>query len=409
VIKHLLWFVAALLAAAPPYDPAMKPAEVHSPPGVEYTIGWSMFQGIPGIERAPKGRLWATWYAGGGTEGPLNYVVLVTSADDGRTWSAPKLVVDIPDWGRAFDPCLWMDPQGRLWLFWAQSLVHWDGRGGVWFINTSNPDAENPKWSKPRRISDGVMMNKPVVLTSGKWLLPIAMWPFQSDAERINRQQLLGLTPAAIKGLSFPLRDAGQSMVYESSDRGKSFHKLGYAMAANVSHNEHMVVERRDGSLWMLIRTGYGIAHSVSADQGRTWSEGADTGIPHPSARFFIGRLKSGRMLLVRHASPPGIVTREGYKPRSHLAAFLSSDDGKTWSAPLMLDERNGVSYPDATQASDGRIFVIYDRNRTKDREILMAAFAEDDVLQARTASATLRLRQVVARGADPVTPTPSR
>ncbi len=33
-----------------------------------------------------------------------------------------------------------------------------------------------------------------------------------------------------------------------------------------------MVVERKDGSLWMLLRTSYGIGQSVSADGGATWS-----------------------------------------------------------------------------------------------------------------------------------------
>jgi len=405
--KFALLLFASLLGAAPPaYDPAMKPAVVHSPPGVEYTIGWPMFQCIPTIERAPKGRLWAAWYAGGPGEGPLNYVVLVTSADDGRNWSEPKLVVDIPDWGRAFDPCLWLDPRGKLWLFWSQSLVHWDGRGGVWFMTTSNPDAESPKWSRPRRLADGVMMNKPAVLKSGRWLFPVAMWPYAADAERINLEQKLGLSPAAIKALSFPLKDAGQSMVFASHDHGRSFRKLGYAVVPDVSHNEHMIVERRDGSLWMLVRTHYGIGQSFSTDQGRSWSEGTDTGYFHPSTRFFIGRLRSGNLLMVRHNPPPA---PGGRRPRSHLAAYISNDDGKTWSVPLMLDERNGVSYPDVTQAPDGRIFVIYDRNRTTDREILMACFVEQDILEGRTSSATLRLRQVIARGAEPVTPGPRR
>jgi hypothetical protein len=251
------------------------------------------------------------------------------------------------------------------------------------------------------------MMNKPTVLKSGKWLFPIAMWPFQADAERINRQQRLGLSPAAIKGLSFPLLDAGQSMVYESSDRGGSFRKLGYAAVAKVNHNEHMIVERRDGSLWMLVRTDYGIGQSISTDQGRTWSEGVDTGLSHPVTRFYIGRLKSGNLLMVRH-NPPGDEP-PGRKQRSHLAAYISTDDGKSWSGELMLDERRGVSYPDATQAPDGRIFVIYDRNRSTDREILMASFVEEDVLQGRTVSGTLHRRQLVARGADAATPGPSR
>jgi hypothetical protein len=87
-------------------------------PGLKYASNMRRFQGIPGIERAPNGRLWAVWYAGGPGqpgEGPGNYVVLVTSDDDGRSWSQPKLVIDPPgDFARAFDPVLWHDPRGRL-------------------------------------------------------------------------------------------------------------------------------------------------------------------------------------------------------------------------------------------------------------------------------------------------------
>src|SRR5688500_11267700 len=84
------------------------------------------FQGIPGIERAPSGRLWATWYSGGPGEGPENFVLLATSVDEGRTWSSPMLAIDPPGDVRAFDPCLWIDPLGRLWLFWSQSYKQWD-------------------------------------------------------------------------------------------------------------------------------------------------------------------------------------------------------------------------------------------------------------------------------------------
>ena len=99
-----------------------------------------------------------------------------------------------------------------------------------------------------------------------------------------------------------------------------------------------MLVERRDASLWMLVRTKCGIGESVSSDGGRTWSEGRPSAIKHvPTARFFIRRLRSGRLLLVKHNPPNG-------KSRSHLTAFLSDDDGATWPAGLVLDERDTVS-----------------------------------------------------------------
>jgi hypothetical protein len=81
--------------------------------------------------------------------------------------------------------------------------------------------------------------------------------------------------------------------------------------------------------------------------------------------------------------------------------AFLSDDDGQTWRRGLMLDEREGVSYPDGFQVPDGTLFIIYDRNRAKDREILLARFTEDDILCGRFASPASRARMLVhkARG----------
>jgi hypothetical protein len=342
-------------------------------PGPEYADSTRLFQGIPGIERSPKGRLWAVWYAGGDNEGPDNYVIVITSGDDGKTWSKPKLVVD-PRWQvRAYDPCLWVDPQGRLWLFWAQASVKWDGRGGVWAIVNEHPDKEDGKWSKPRRIADGVMMNKPTVAGDGLWLLPIGGWrniKVQAPADLIRTTEH---------------RDSG---VVVSSDRGRTFRFQGEARIPDTQFEESMIVERQDHRLWMLVRTTYGIGQSTSRDGGRTWEPGTKY-MDHVVTRFFIRRLKSGKLLLVRHNPPNG-------KGRSHLTAYLSEDDGETWKGGLLLDERNSVSYPDGVQASDGTIYVIYDRERTKAREILMASFTEDDIVKGAASSARCRLRVLV-------------
>jgi hypothetical protein len=90
--------VAALLAEAggapsPSADPALLAPPVNTAPGPEYADDTRLFQGIPGIERAANGRLWALWYAGGKGEGPENYAVLVTSGDDGKTWSGSNYLI----------------------------------------------------------------------------------------------------------------------------------------------------------------------------------------------------------------------------------------------------------------------------------------------------------------------------
>ena len=351
---------------------ALCPPDINHAPGPEYGAAARRWQGIPGIERAGNGRLWATWYSGGDGEGPYNFVLLITSADDGRTWSAPVLVIDPPGEVRAYDPCLWRDPLGRLWLCWAQSEGLYDGRAGVWAIRCDDPASPAPTWTAPRRLTNGVMMNKPTVLSTGEWLLPAAVWhrePFRPDMDGERCSNVLC-----------------------SCDRGETWTLLGGADVPDRSFDEHMVVERRDGSLWMLVRTRAGIGESISNDRGRTWSPGRDGVLPGPCSRFFIRRLHSGRLLLVNHHRFTG---------RNNLTAFLSADDGQTWQGGLLLDERDHVSYPDGVQAEDGRIYLIYDRERYAAKEILLAVFTEDDVLAGRPVSGAARLRVLVNRAGE--------
>lgn len=403
-------------------DPAMEPASVNTSPGAEYGDETRRFQGIPSIARAPGGRLWVTWYAGGTNEGPENHVLLSTSGDDGSTWSPVRVVIDPPDMVRAYDPCIWTDPQGRLWVFYGQSFGWWDGRAGVWAIVTDEPDKPSPRWSAPRRIGDGVMMNKPTVTRSGDWLLPIAVWSHAPRTE-VPWDPTLRIPAEYLK---WDPKRAG-THVYRSRDNGDSFEHIGTARVPDVVSDEHMIVERKDGSLWMLVRTGStaneakgvfttkGISESISTDGGRTWSPGQPSSIPHIPSRFFIRRLTSGRLLLVKHnprmdsawLQPLEV---EAWQRRSHLTAYLSDDDGRTWYGGLLIDPRLVVSYPDADEAPDGRIFLVYDYNRKTDKEVLMTTFTEEDVAAGKLIGPHSRLRQLVNKAtgeAGAATPAP--
>ncbi len=339
---------------------AEKPVQKHS-------LKIRKFQGIPSLAISPNGQLWAIWYAGKTPgEDANNYVVISTSGDDGKTWSE-NFIIDPDEEGplRAFDPELWLDTEGTLWTFWAETIGHDGTIAGLWAMTNNDPDNSSSKWSQPRRITDGIMMCKPTVLSTGEWVLPVSTW-----------------------------RDTDSSAkVVVSKDEGQTFSVRG---ACNVpkkvrNFDEHMIIERNDKSLWMLVRTNYGIGESISKDRGKSWSTLEPSTIMHPAARFFIRRLSSGNILLVKHGP---IGKRIG---RSHLTAYLSDDDGYTWSSGLLLDERSGVSYPDGQQNSAGEIYVIYDRARTEAKEILMAKFTEADLLSVDTTSATVSLRMMVS------------
>ena len=309
-------------------QPSFEPPEIISNPSSEekYKPVNRKFTGIPSLAVTPGGRLWAVWYAGPAPgEDRHNYVVVSTSGDGGKSWEE-VLVVDPDGSGpvRAYDPEIWIDPLGKLWVFWAQAKAREEGTwsmlsegtpAGVWVLRADHPESEAPKWQSPDRLTDGVMMCKPLVLSTGEWVLPASSW----KKERHNARMVVSTD----QGLSWQVR-GGASV----PDEVRSF-------------DEQMIVERKDDSLWMLIRTRYGIGQSISHDRGFTWSPVVQSGIQHPSARFFIRRLHSGNLLLVKHG-PVDMQTG-----RSHLMAFISRDDGYTWSDGLLLDQRPGVSYPD--------------------------------------------------------------
>lgn len=356
------------------HETALEPARILSQPNEQRFLDEGrLWQGIPSIERTADGTTFAVFYSGGKTEESGNFAVVIRSDDEGKSWFSPWLVIEHSDpQVRVFDPNLWLDPDGQLWLFWAQSRGKYDGRAGVWATVTGQPDAEQPQWSWPRRLANGIMMNKPTVLQDGTWLLPCAVWVSHPAGEAHPE-----------------LAAECHSNVYASTDRGRHFVLRGGADVPDRSFDEHMLLEQRDNRLRMLVRTHYGIGQSFSQDGGHTWSAGEDSGLGGPSSRFFIRRLRSGRILLVNHVH---------YSGRNNLTALLSEDDGQTWPFSLLLDERDQVSYPDATETADGRILIVYDRERHAAREILLATITEADILAGRCVSRMCALKAVINR-----------
>ncbi|WP_246105666.1 sialidase family protein [Rosistilla ulvae] len=364
-------------------DLALVPPTLNTSPLPEYGYDRLDYGMTIGIERTPGGRLWACWVAGG--DSPEAYFVLASSDDDGQTWSDPRFVLDSHDPKLPMDRSilvgnLWTDPLGRLWMIFDQSMHMYDGRAGVWAIVCDNPDGDQPQWSQPRRIWHGVTLNKPTVLSDGSWMLPISL------------DQRPGFGP--FKGCFAELEPLRGANVFVSQDQGASWQRRGAARFPNPDWHEHMIVERKDGSLWMLARTAKGIMQTTSTDGGRTWATPSKPpGIAQPNARFHVRRLASGKILLVKHGDR--IDTHNG---RVQLSAWLSDDEGLSWQGGLVLDERKGISYPDGFQAPDGTIYISYDRNRATDGEILMARFTEADILAKKFVGPKSQPKMLISR-----------
>lgn len=340
-----------------------------------------------GLAITPGGRLWANWISGG--DGPHSFTAGNWSDDGGRTWTDVNLVIDGHDGtiaGRTnIIGTYWVDPEGRLHLFTDQSLLHFDGRAGVWESVCANPDAPVPEWSAPRRIADGHLLNKPIVASDGTWLASVynnGTWPS---------------FPSCVPGAFSRLQR--KVWCYASADRGKTWERRGTVEFPGRDWQETQLVELKNGTLRVFARvhddTGK-LMVADSRDGGRSWSAPFSlVSMDNTNARFQVVRLAGGRLLFVKHG-PPAAGGKDG-QGRSHLTAYLSEDDGMTWKGGLELDPGCG-SYPDVCQDSDGVIYVTHDHGRGKEAEIRLHRFTEEDVLARCIVSSRGKLNILVAK-----------
>ena len=340
-------------------------------PGAEFQDEARSGAMIIGMDRTPKGRIWGCWTGTG--DKPDGYFLLATSDDDGATWSKPRLAVGArmeaaQKVSGALVGNLWTDPKGRLWLFFDQQLGDPQKRITNWFMRCDDPDAAEPVWTTPVMFAEGCTLNKPTVLKDGTWLLPVSDWHKKT------------------------------CRVFASTDEGATWKERGNLQFPDWEYDEHMTIELKDGRLWMLARTKGQPHESFSIDGGKTWSEPKQAAtVQNVNARFFLRRLKSGRILLVKNGSPA-----ERLPKRTHMSAWFSEDEGQTWKGGLQLDERNAVSYPDGFEGPDGLIHILYDWNRHTDAEILMAKFREEDVLAGKIVSKDAKLLMLANKATGP-------
>lgn len=320
------------------------------------------FEQVPTIATSADGKqVFVAWYSGGVAPGPGNYVTLSLSLDSGNSWLNDQLVVYPKNQThRFFDPMLWRDNQGMIRLFYgsAKDNLIWDGFGGVNSLQMAW-NGDKITTSKPLRLTDGVMSNKPLYLASKNKIL----FPIYID------KPLSG----GILDKNYPKN--GVFIYSSTSDKNQ----LKYYSSINIEeelriHDEPQLVEiSNSGDLLAMLRTTKGIYYTNSNDFGKSWApiKAFTAAGPTTSSRFYLGKLSSGNLLLIANNS----------STRNKMTAFLSKDGGKTWPHKLLLDERENVSYPDADQTIDGNIHVVFDRDRTGAKDILYCKFTENDLI----------------------------
>jgi hypothetical protein len=156
--------------------------------------------------------------------------------------------------------------------------------------------------------------------------------------------------------------DNNVSGCFYSTDGGKTWSEseTWASLEGERGMAEPVIAELADGRLLMLARTGKGSHYrSYSSDVGRTWSTAQPTTLTAACSPLTMKSMPDGRLLVVYDHSSP--LRAEAFFPRCPMVYAVSSDGGKTWGNPLLIDDEEGQQhiYPSITFLEPG-ILIIY-------------------------------------------------
>ncbi len=329
----------------------------------EYYHGW------PTLTRRAKGELWLVW--SGGREAhvcPFGQVCVMTSRDDGKTWTWPRVLLDSATDDR--DSGAVETAKGSLlvttftslayapMLEKAMSMAELTPKGWT----TKGMSAEQfARWKAAReRLNDDERKAE-----LGEWLIRSTDGG-KSWSTRVPT--IVNSPHGPIQLKDGRLLYAGKQLwtgdkkigVCESKDDGLTWQWLAEIPtrkgdnAAKDYHELH-AVEAADGTLIAQIRNhskanaGWTL-QSESADGGKTWSE------PHPicfGLPSHLLRLRDGRLVMTygHRRAPFGNQAR------------ISGDNGKSWGEAIILsgDGLGGdLGYPSTVELADGSLLTVW-------------------------------------------------
>lgn len=331
------------------------------------------------------GRIWYaynrsnTYRDGKNPESTPTWVVLGYTDDSYVTRNEMLyLVPRNPAAERLWDPYMWTDEAGIVWLAYPQSGggFQQDGYDGLWLVPILNPLADGDDILVGDHTYMGVGICARPFYRGRDLILPRNIWDWNRvAAERGKHLDRLVLTDPAEPFLerltTLPMSPAGRSTYHEST-----------------------VIPTSDGGYYALFRvteaTGQGGLMETRCGSDGVWSK--------PVAWLYHGQAGSSRPVMRR--TPSGhVLAITSELGRSGMRASIAGDlDARSWPAACssIIDERSATSYPDLEFGPDGDTAMpIYDRGRGgygRDyADIIVASFSVRALL-AGTAAVTRTL-----------------
>ena len=282
------------------------------------------YQAFTDICRLTNGDLLCVFYAGyGHVSLPRNdwpkggRICSVRSRDEGRTWSAPRVLFDGPFDDR--DPHIAQMRDGTVVCSFFTYRPQPDGKVLCDTCLVTSRDGGETWETEPQVVAPG--------------------WPSSAPVRELpDGTRILGV-----------YREEGATAyggVIRSTDGGRTWCApipIGKGSGVRLDA-ETDFVRLKDGTLYAALRGDRVNMHfATSPDGGLTWSPVRDIGFPGHCPHFT--RLSSGEILLTHRL------------PLTSL--HVSRDEGKTWQGPYQIDSTAGA-YASTVELKDGSVLVVY-------------------------------------------------
>jgi predicted neuraminidase len=359
------------------------------------------------IVETPRGDLFVCWFHGSGERKSDDVRIEASRLRRARgRWETRFVLNDTPGFPDC-NPCLFVDPKRRLWLFNITLVANiWESSILTWKRASSYERLGRPAWEdggvlllKPgQEFETAINVALPGMIAKAAALrlrlndkqreeLDFFLGALRSEATNTYYRRMGWMTrvhPTVLSGGRWllPLYHDGFSCaaVARSDDSGVSW--TISAPIIGMGGVQPSLAQRRDGTVAAIMRDNgpppARAQFSESRDFGVTWSDPIDTEIPNPGSSLEWIVLRSGRWLLVLNDTE---------RSRRSMAAWLSDDEGRTWRWRRGLSSTTGdggFGYPSVIQAHDGSIHVTYSAEAGGRSTILHARFDEAWLLAAK-------------------------
>lgn len=272
--------------------------------------------------------------------------MLYRSTDGGRTWKEQgRMQMEWPLSGMVSDGgvSFLRLKDGRLAALLHRHVKDLHG-GGLPAISFSKDDGAT--WTPARLVGEPegvwyVMNERLIQLRNGRLLVPVAHMP---------------------KGSGLYEGDKNIGLCFFSDDGGETWKRSRTPATLDDTRGmaEPCVAEVGERVL-MLARTGSGFHYaSWSENGGETWSMPEATTLESACSSLTLKTLPDGRLIVFyNHAAP---LKRGAFFPRTPLCYAVSADGGKTWSAPVVIDDEGSANkdrqniYPAACFTKEGMV-----------------------------------------------------